>query len=162
MSSVDRVIRGNEAWSRSFDRGDLRAPPRLRAAVVTCMDCRLDPLRALGLDLGDAHVIRNAGAVVTDDVLRSLVISHWELGTVEALVVGHTACGMTAFTNETLRRKLGSSGLDATLDFLPFRDVEENVRAGVGRILASPLLPAPYAAHGFVYDVATGGLTPLA
>jgi carbonic anhydrase len=159
----DELLRANEEFARAFGWGTLQAPPAKRFSVVTCMDARIDPLRLLGLDAGDAHVIRNAGGLVTDDALRSLVISHWELGTQEAFVIGHTACGMVSFTNETLRRKLASFGVDASeLDFLPFRDLDERIRESVRRIQESPLLPEPYAAYGFVYDVATGRLRDVA
>jgi len=159
----DEIIRANEEYARTFHLGHLQAPPSRRFAVVTCMDARIDPLRVLGLEPGDAHVIRNAGGLVTDDALRSLVISHWELGTQEALVIGHTGCGMVNFTNETLGRKLASSGVDASsMDFLAFRDLDESVRRSVNRIAESPLLPDPYRARGFVYDVVTGLLREVA
>lgn len=159
MSAKDEILLANEAFAREFELGGLAAPPRRRFAVLTCMDARIDPARVLGLRPGDAHILRNAGAIVTPDALRSLVISHWELGTQEAFVIGHTACGMTGFTNETLRRKLASFGTNADeLDFMPFRDVTESVREGVRLILESPYLPEPYTARGFVYDVASGRL----
>jgi carbonic anhydrase len=155
----DEILRANEEFAEAFAWGTLQAPPAKRVSVVTCMDARIDPLRLLGLQAGEAHIVRNAGGLVTDDALRSLVISHWELGTQEAFVIGHTACGMTGFTNETLKRKLASYGVEAgSFDFLPFGDLEESIRAGVRRIEESPLLPEPYRAHGFVYDVATGRL----
>jgi carbonic anhydrase len=155
----DEVLRANDEFARTFGWGTLRAPPSKRISVVTCMDARIDPLRALGLEPGEAHVVRNAGGLATDDALRSLAISHWELGTQEAFVIGHTGCGMVSFTNETLRRKLASFGVDASeVDFLAFRDLDESIRESVRRIEESPLLPEPYAAHGFVYDVATGRL----
>ena len=163
MSVRDEILRANEEFAREFDRGHLRPPPTRRFAVVTCMDARLDPAGLLGLEPGDAHVIRNAGGLVTDDALRSLVISHWELGTQEAVVIGHTGCGMVNFTDDTLRRKLVSSGVDASsIDFLAFRDLEESVRTGVRRIAETPLLPNPYTAYGFVYDVASGSLREVA
>jgi carbonic anhydrase len=159
MSARDEILQANAEFARGFEWGHLRAPPSRRLSVVTCMDARIDPLRLLGLQPGEAHVIRNAGGLVTDDALRSLVVSHWELGTQEAFVIGHTDCGLTAFTNETLRRKLAAFGLDAgALDFLPFDDVDASIREGLGRIAESPLLPPPYAARGFVYDVAHGDL----
>jgi carbonic anhydrase len=162
MSNHDDLLRANAAYVSTFDLGDLAGAPARRLSVVTCMDARIDPLSALGLRPGEAHVIRNAGAIVTEDVLRSLAISHWELGTQEAAVIGHTGCGMTSFTNETLTRKLSALGVETgELDFLPFRDVAESVREGVRRIEASPLLPEPYAARGFVYDVSSGALEPL-
>ncbi|MEX0673743.1 MAG: carbonic anhydrase [Gaiellaceae bacterium] len=119
--------------------------PARRLVVVTCMDARLEPLRQLGLELGDAHVLRNAGAVVTDDVLRSLAVSSTFMGTRQALVVGHTGCGI-----ETLETEL-----------LPYDDVEEAVRDGVRRILESPLLPDGFSASGRIYDVETGELREL-
>jgi carbonic anhydrase len=162
LSARADILRGNEAYAAAFDRGDLRGQPARRVAVVTCMDARIPPLAMLGFDLGDAHVIRNAGGLVTDDALRSLAISHWELGTQEAYVIGHTSCGMATFTNDTLRRKLEGNGIDASqFDFLPFADLEESIRASVRRVRESPLLPAPYEAHGFVYDVGSGRLTPV-
>jgi carbonic anhydrase len=161
VSVRDEILRANEEFAREFGGGHLRPSPARRFAVVTCMDARIDPANLLGIAPGDAHVIRNAGGLVTDDALRSLVISHWELGTQEAVVIGHTGCGMTSFTDETLRRKLVSLGVDASaseIDFLAFRDLEESIRASVRRVLESPLLPDPYTAYGFVYDVADGCL----
>ena len=107
MSAVEEIRSANDQFASEFDKGELPMPPGRSLAVVTCMDARLDPARFLGLDLGDAHVIRNAGGLVTEDALRSLAISHWELGTQEAYVIGHTSCGMATFTNETLHRKHG-------------------------------------------------------
>ncbi|MGH2933919.1 MAG: beta-class carbonic anhydrase [Gaiellaceae bacterium] len=162
MSTQDDIVRANAEFARGFEWGDLKAPPTRRVSIVTCMDARIDPLRMLGLRVGETHVIRNAGGLVTDDALRSLVISHWELGTQEAVVIGHTSCGMASFTNDTLRRKIAAVGVDAAdLDFLPFREVEESVRESLLRIDASPLLPEPYRAYGFVYDVTDGTLDPV-
>jgi carbonic anhydrase len=129
-------------------------PPGRKLAVVTCMDARLDPARFLGLDLGDAHVIRNAGGLVNDETIRSLVISHHLLGTEEAVVVGHTDCGMLTFTNADLHEKLGPESED--IDFQPFPDVPERVRESVETIRSHPLLPDSFGATGFVYDVKTG------
>jgi len=127
------------------------------------MDARLDPARILGLQDGDANVLRNAGAIVTEDVLRSLAISRWLLGTRQAFVIGHVDCGMTRFTNGELRARLrDEAGVDASeIDFLPFGDVDESVREGVRRIRGSPLLGDAFAAGGFVYDVRTGRLTEV-
>ena len=135
------------------------AKPRRGVVIVTCKDARIDPLALLGLELGDAHVIRNGGGIVTDDVLRSLAISHHLLGTREARVVGHTACGMTTFTNEELRARIGPAA--ASVDFLPFTDVDERVRESVRAIGESPLLPDSFAASGFVYELETGRLRPV-
>jgi carbonic anhydrase len=120
------------------------------------MDARLDPAKFLGLDEGDAHVIRNAGGMVTDDALRSLVISHHLLGTQEAIVIGHTDCGMLTFTNDDLHDKLGAES--KAIDFQPFPDVASRVRESVRAIEATPLLPESFSATGFVYDVKSGKL----
>ncbi len=151
------LIAANESFAASFPAGDPAHPPRF--AVVTCMDARLDPVRFLGLGVGRAHVIRNAGGLVTDDALRSLVISHWLLGAKEAFVIGHTDCRMLTFTNDQLYAKLHEeAGVEASeIDFLPFTDLEHCVAEGVERVRESPLLSGLRAA-GFVYDVLTGRL----
>jgi carbonic anhydrase len=160
MSELDAILAANASYATGFAQGDLPAPPSRRFAVVTCMDARLDPARYAGLALGDANVIRNAGGVVSDDVLRSLVISHWLLGTQEAFVVGHTDCRMEEFTDDQLRRKLADkTGADTSnLEFLTFPDVRSGVARSVGRIRESDLLPESFAARGLVYDVRTGRL----
>ena len=153
MPIVDEIREANRSYASEFEKGDLPMPPGRRFAVVTCMDARLDPAKFLGLDEGDAHVIRNAGAVVTDDALRSLIISHHLLGTQEAVVIAHTDCGMLTFKDEELQDRL-----DTDVEFHAFPDVEENVRSGVRKIRESSLLPDSFAARGFVYDVKTGEL----
>jgi carbonic anhydrase len=164
MSARDEILAANDSYSSSFARGDLPMPPGRRFAVVTCMDARLDPARFLGLAEGDAHVIRNAGGLVTDDALRSLVISHWLLGTQEAFVIAHSDCGMLTFTNDDLREKLADeAGADASdVDFHPFADLDESVRSSVRKIAESSLLPDSFGATGFVYDVRTGRLREVA
>jgi carbonic anhydrase len=124
------------------------------------MDARFDPYRVLGLQQGDAHVIRNAGGVAGGDAMRSLVVSHWLLGTREALVVGHTDCGMAKFTEEALRRRLheATSAEVDHLQFLTFTDVDARVRESVRLIRSSPLLPADYTVNGLVWEVETGRL----
>lgn len=151
------LIAANESFAASFPAGDPAHSPRF--AVVTCMDARIDPVRFLGLGVGEAHVIRNAGGLVTDDALRSLVISHWLFQTKEAFVIAHTDCGMLTFTNDQLHAKLREeAGVEASeIDFLPFTDLEQCVAEGVERVRESPLLPEVRAA-GFVYDVLTGRL----
>ncbi len=163
MSVVDEVKTANERYASSFTKGDLPMPPGRQFAIVTCMDARLDPAKYAGLQEGDAHVIRNAGGVVSDDALRSLVISHWLLGTQEAIVVGHTDCGMVTFTNDVLRQKLADeAGADASdIDFLPFPDAAARVGESVRRIRETPLLPDSFGARGFVYDVKTGRLNEV-
>ena len=164
MSVRDQIQAANERYAATFTKGELPMPPARRFAVVTCMDARLDPARLLGLEEGDAHVIRNAGGLVSDDALRSLVISHWLLGTQEAFVIAHTDCGMLTFTNDELRQKLADeAGADASgIDFLPFSNFDESVRASVRRIHESPLVPDSFAASGFVYDVRSGRLREVA
>ena len=160
MAVREEIVQANERYRSGFDKGALPMPPGRKFAVVTCMDARLDPAGFLGLEEGDAHVIRNAGGLVTDDALRSLVISHWLLGTQQAFVIAHTDCGMRTFTNDVLRGKLAEeAGADAgAIDFLPFPDTEESVRSSVRRIRESELLPESFSAEGFVYDVHTGDL----
>jgi carbonic anhydrase len=156
MSIVDEVTQANERYAAGFAKGSLPAPPGRKFAVVTCMDARLDPARFLGLEEGDAHVIRNAGGVVNDEAIRSLVISHQLLGTEEALVIGHTGCGMLTFTNADLHARLGPES--ESIDFQPFPDVAERVRQSVETIRSHPLLPDSFGATGFVYDVGSGRL----
>ena len=156
MSIHDEVVAANDRYADGFAKGGLPMPPGRRFAVVTCMDARLDPARFLGLEEGDAHVIRNAGGLVTDDAIRSLVISHHLLGTQEALVIAHEDCGMLTFTNDVLHDRLGADARQ--IDFLPFPNLDDSVRASVRRIRESPLLPDSFTATGFVYDVRTGRL----
>ena len=164
MPVRDEVLEANRDYAERFSKGDLPTPPARRFAVVTCMDARLDPAKFLGLDEGDAHVIRNAGGVVSDDALRSLVISHWLLGTQEALVIAHTGCGMLTFTNEDIHAKLADeTGADASgIDFLPFDDLDSSVRASVERVRSSELLPDSFTATGYVYDCSSGALREVA
>lgn len=158
MPVLEDVLAANETYVADFDKGSLPMPPGRRFAVLTCMDARIDPARALGLEEGDAHVIRNAGGIASDDALRSLVISHHLLGTQEAFVIGHTDCGMLTFENDELRELLRErQGVEAThLDFQPFPSCSERVRASARRIRESALLPESFEVHAFVYDVATG------
>jgi carbonic anhydrase len=159
MSVVDEVTQANERYAAEFATGDLPMPPGRKLAVVTCMDARLDPARFLGLELGDAHLIRNAGGIVNDETIRSLVISHHLLGTQEAVVVGHTDCGMLTFTNDDLHEKLGPES--ESIDFQPFPDVADRVRQSVETIRSHPLLPDSFGATGFVYDVRSGAIDPV-
>ncbi|HEY7422451.1 MAG TPA: carbonic anhydrase [Gaiellaceae bacterium] len=156
---MDEVTQANEHYASGFAKGGLPMPPGRKFAVVTCMDARLDPARFLGLEIGDAHVIRNAGGLVNDETIRSLVISHHLLGTEEVLVVGHTDCGMLTFTNADLHEKLGPAS--EGVDFQPFPDVAERVRQSVETIRSHPLLPDSFGASGFVYDVRTGEIEPV-
>jgi carbonic anhydrase len=159
MSVVDEVTSANAQYADGFTKGDLPMPPGRRFAVVTCMDARLDPAKFLGLEEGDAHVIRNAGGIVNDETLRSLVISHHLLGTQEAIVIGHTDCGMLTFTNDDIHEKLGPES--ESIDFQPFPDLDARVRQSVATIASAPLLPDSFGATGFVYEVETGKLRPV-
>jgi len=139
-------------------------PPARHVAVLACMDARLHPSKFLGLEIGDAHVIRNAGGRASDDALRSLIISQRLLGTNEVMVIHHTDCGMLTFTNDQLRDKLKSeTGSDASeIDFLPFPDLDQSVRDDVKQIKDSPYVDKDVSVSGFVYDVNTGRLRRIA
>lgn len=162
MAILDEVRAANDAYAAGFDKGHLPMPPGRRFAVVACMDARLDPARVLGLEEGDAHVIRNAGGRAVD-AIRSLVISQQLLGTREIIVLHHTDCGMLTFDNDTLhgivRDELGADVTD--IDFLPFSDVAESVREDVGIIRDSPLIPDDIPVTGFIYDVTTGRISEV-
>ena len=155
MAVLDEILSANDTYAADFDKGDLPIPPGRRFAVVTCMDARLDPAKFLGLEQGDAHVIRNAGGLVSDDALRSLVISHNLLGTEEVFVVAHSDCGMLTFSNQELQERL-----DTDIEFLPFSDLDESVRQSVRRVRESPLTAD--VVRGFVYEVETGRLREVA
>lgn len=163
MSVVPEFQAANERYAQQFTKGGLRAPPGRQVAILTCMDARLDPARFLGLDEGDAHVIRNAGGRASEDAIRSLVISQQLLGTREVVVIHHTDCGMAGFTNEQLRERIRQGlGADALeIDFLPFRDLEESVREDVAAIRHSPLVPDDVQITGLIYDVHSGRLRPV-
>jgi carbonic anhydrase len=158
MSEVPAFVKANESYASSFTKGQLPMPPSRRVAVVVCMDARLDPARILGLEEGDAHVIRNAGGRAVD-ALRSLVISQQLLGTREVVVIHHTDCGMLTFTDAQLKQKLREGlGVETSVDFLPFSDLDRSVREDVEAIRQSQLLLDDVPVSGFVYDVKTGRL----
>jgi carbonic anhydrase len=163
MSEVQEFQKANDAYASSFSKGDLPMPPARHVAVLTCMDARLHPARFLGLELGDAHVIRNAGGRASDDAIRSLTISEQLLGTTEVVVIHHTDCGMLTFSNEDLRKKLKQElNADAEhIDFLPFKDLEKSVRDDVATIKNSPFIPKNIEVSGFIYDVRSGRLLPV-
>lgn len=160
MSVLPELLAANERYARDFTKGDLPSPPARRVAILTCMDARLDPAKFLGLQEGDAHVIRNAGGRASDDAIRSLIISHKLLGTREFIVIQHRDCGMLTFTNEQLRAQIQRDlHADASqIDFLPFDDLEESVRQDVATLRNSPLIPAEISVTGLIYDVRTGRL----
>ena len=157
MSQFDEFLTANKAFAAHFDQSDLPIPPARRVAVVACMDARLHPEEALGLNIGDAHMIRNAGGRV-QDAMRSLVISERLLGTTEIVVLHHTDCGMMTFTNQQLVDKIQADlGVDVQgQDFLPFPNLDQSVRDDVAFLRESPLIPKHVAISGAIYDVATG------
>jgi carbonic anhydrase len=157
VSATAQLLGNNEAYVAGFAYAKLPAPPALRIAIVTCMDARIDPARALGLEPGDAHVIRNAGGVVTADVLRSLSISQHELSTQEIAIIGHTNCGLTTFTDDEFARKRElSTGFRPPWAAGAFAEVESSVRESVKLVLESPFIPQKGSVRGFVYEVETG------
>jgi carbonic anhydrase len=158
MSVTDDLLRNAEQYASSFDKGDLPLPPGKKVAVVACMDARLIPTRVLGLDEGDAHVIRNAGGVVTDDTIRSLAISQRLLGTEEIILIHHTDCGMLTFKDDDFKRSIQEeTGIKPAWAVEAFGDLDEDVRQSIARIEASPFIPSKNA-RGFVYEVETGKL----
>ena len=162
MSTTDNLLENNEAYAGAFDKGDLPLPPARKVAVLACMDARLDPARALGLEEGDAHVIRNAGGVVSDDALRSLAISQHLLGTEEIVVIHHTDCGMLTFTDDEFKRSVQDEvGIKPEWAAEAFSDLEEDVRQSIRRIEASPFVTKHESLRGFVFDVATGKLNEV-
>ncbi|NJL04272.1 MAG: carbonic anhydrase [Chloroflexaceae bacterium] len=158
MPVYDEVQAANAAFAATFTAGDLPMPPARRVAVVTCMDARIHPERLLGLNIGDAHVIRNAGGRVSEDAIRSLVISQQLLGTGEIIVIHHTDCGMLTFSNAdlaaTIKRNLQVDVGER--DFLPFSDLEQSVRDDVATLRQSPLIRADVPITGAIYDVTNG------
>mgnify|MGYP006274785319 CR=1 FL=1 len=181
MNQYDHVKAANAAYAENFDKGGRPLPPAKQAAVLTCMDARIVPAEALGYDVGDVHVIRNAGGRASDDAIRSLVISHKLLGTKEFFVIHHTDCGMALFDQETMEDLLASSlntaspgpdgwtdpgGDDGSnagkdVDWLTFKDAADAVVDDVKRVRAHPLVPARIPIYGFMYDVDTGRLTEI-
>ncbi len=162
MTAIDDALESNASYAAGFDKGDLPLPPARNLAVVACMDARLDTHKILGLDEGDAHVIRNAGGVVSDDAIRSLVISQRLLGTREILLIHHTDCGMLTFRDDDVKDAIeGDTGLRPTFALEAFGDLEQDVRQSIARIQASPFIPHKDQVRGFVYDCASGRLNEV-
>ncbi len=162
MSAIDDLLANNASYAESFNKGHLATPPALKLAVVTCMDARLDTHRLLGIAEGDAHVIRNAGGVISDDVIRSLLISQRLLGTREVMVIHHTGCGMATFQDDELKDAIEEeTDLRPSFAMEAFRDLEQDVRQSMARIKASPFIPSKDRVRGFVYDVKTGRLAEV-
>ena len=159
MTSTDELLQNAAAYAASFDKGDLPLPPAKKVAVLACMDARLNPYGILGLSEGDAHVIRNAGGVISDDAIRSLAISQRLLGTEEIVLIHHTDCGMLTFTDDSFRADLQKdTGIKPPWSPESFTDLDDDVRSSIGRIKASPFIPNKSSVRGFVYDVHTGRL----
>ena len=162
MTATDDVLKNNAQYAEGFDKADLPLPPALNMAVVACMDACLDTHKLLGIQEGDAHVIRNAGGVVTDDVIRSLVISQRLLGTREVVLIHHTDCGMLTFRDDDVKDAiLADTGLRPSFAMEAFGNLEGDVRQSIARIKASPFVPAKDQIRGFVYDCATGRLNEV-
>ena len=159
MTVTDELLKNNAEFARDFRKGDLPMPPGKGLAVVACMDARLNVYALLGLEEGQAHVIRNAGGVVTDDVIRSLAISQHLLGTREVLLVHHTDCGMLTFTDDEVKADLeAATGLRPHFALEAFGDLERDIRQSIARIKHSPFVANKDSIRGFVYDVHTGAL----
>ena len=159
MAVTEELLGHNDAYASDFDKGDLPMPPGKRVAVLACMDARLDPAKVLGLDEGDAHVIRNAGGVVSEDAVRSLVISQRLLGTDEIVLIHHTDCGMLTFDDNSVKDQIeADTGLRPNFALEAFPDADADVRQSIARIQANPFIPKKDQVRGFVYEVETGKL----
>jgi carbonic anhydrase len=162
MSVTDELLANAQRYAETFDRSDLAMPPAKRIAIVACMDARLNLYGLLGLSEGDAHVIRNAGGVITDDEIRSLAISQRLLGTEEIILIHHTDCGMLTFTDDDFRRQIQhDTGIKPEWAAEAFDDLEEDIRQSIARIKSSPFIPAKDHVRGFVYDVETGRMSEV-
>jgi carbonic anhydrase len=163
MSVFDEMLAHNESYAQRFDLGHLPTPPARKLVILTCMDSRMDLEQLLGLRVGDAHMIRNAGGLATDDAVRSLILSTHLLGTRSIAIIQHTECGLMSITDEEFRWQLSTTtGKDAShLKFHAFQDLDQNVREQVARVRRDPFLPKQIDVRGFVYDVKRGGLREI-
>lgn len=162
MTATEDLLERNAGYAEAFAQGDLPLPPARKLAVLACMDARLDVHGLLGLELGDAHVIRNAGGVVSDDAIRSLVISQRLLGTEEIILIHHTDCGMLTFRDDDVKDGiLADTGLRPSFALEAFGELNDDVRQSIGRIRANPFIPNKGQIRGFVYDCATGRLNEV-
>lgn len=163
MSVIDDVLAANQVYSHNHELRELTPRPKRRLAVLTCMDTRLS-IRTMGLKTGDAHIIRNAGGIVTDDALRSLLVSHYLLGTEEIMVINHTDCGLMHTNEDNLRKRIleatGTAAV-APATFYAFQNIDENVRQQLQKLRSHPWIPKKLVARGFVYDVETGLLREI-
>jgi carbonic anhydrase len=159
MSVTDDLLANNETYTASFDKGHLPMPPGKKVAILACMDARLNVYGALGLEEGDAHIIRNAGGVATDDAIRSLAISQRLLGTGEIILIHHTDCGMLTFTDDAFKRSIEDEiGIKPPWAAESFTDPEVDVRQSIARIKANPFIPHTDHVRGFVFEVKSGAL----
>jgi carbonic anhydrase len=162
MGVIDDLLDHNRAFAQRYPHRGLGVMPTLRLAIVTCMDSRLDIFAALGLDLGQAHVLRNAGGIITDDVIRSLAISQRRLGTEEIMLIHHTDCGMQLITDDGFRAELqAATGMAPSFAIESFRDIDADVRQSMARIRTTPFLRFNDRVRGFVYEVGTGVLREI-
>ncbi len=162
MTVTDSLLENNERYAKLFEKGNLPLPPAKRVAVLACMDARLDVHKILGLQEGDAHVIRNAGGAVTDDAIRSLLISQRLLGTDEVVLIHHTDCGMLTFTDDDVKKKIQSEvGIRPSFALEAFPNLEEDVRQSIARIKTSAFIQRKDKVRGFIYDVKTGRLNEV-
>jgi len=162
MTVTDELLRNSQAYAAAFTKGSLAMPPARGVAVVACMDARINPYGLLGLSEGDAHVIRNAGGVITDDVVRSLAISQRLLGTREIILIHHTDCGMLTFQDDAVKAQIeADTGIRPPFALEAFPDAEQDVRQSMARIAASPFIPNKDGVRGFVYDVKSGALNEV-
>jgi carbonic anhydrase len=162
MGSIDDLVRNADRYAATFEKGSLPMPPAKPVAIVACMDARLNPHALLGLAEGDAHVIRNAGGVVTDDVIRSLTLSQRLLGTREIMLIHHSDCGMLTFKDDAVKAQIESdTGIRPAFSLEAFPDAEQDVRQSMARIAACVFIPCKDQVRGFVYDVRTGRLNEV-
>lgn len=164
MGVIDEVLRANEQYVKNFTKGDLPTPPARKLAILACMDARLDIYGMLGLQVGEAHIIRNAGGIATDDAVRSLIISHYLLGTQEFMLIHHTGCGMLSFHDDELRDRLQQETGKLAISperFYSFEHLEEDVKRQLLKLRSHPWIPQNIPIRGFVYDVKTGKLTEV-
>ena len=159
MSTTDELLKSAEAYAATFTKGDLPLPPGRKIAIVACMDARLNPYGLLGLSEGDAHVIRNAGGVITADEIRSLSISQRLLGTEEIVLIHHTDCGMLTFTDDEFKQSIQEeTGIKPEWAAEAFSDLDADVRQSLARVKGSPFIPKKHSVRGFIYDVTDGRL----
>ncbi len=162
MAGTEDLLSNNERYSQGFSKGDLPLPPSRGVAVLACMDARLDVHKILGLEEGEAHVIRNAGGVATDDAIRSLLISQRLLGTTEIILIHHTDCGMLTFSDDDVKRQIQDEvGIRPAFALEAFTDLEQDVRQSIERIKQSPFIPNKERVRGFIYDVKSGRLNEV-